>query len=70
MNIQQQVAENTHNARRRAGITQAELAKKCGFKHPLSISFIERNKREIKVDHLVLISKALGVKPSDLLSLT
>jgi transcriptional regulator with XRE-family HTH domain len=69
MSIQERVATNIRNARTRAGLTQSQVAEKCGFKNSLSIHFIERNKRELKVDHLVLIAEALGVNPSELLSL-
>ena len=54
-------------ARLKAGMTQAELAKKLGFSYQ-NIGQFERDIRKPRIDTLVRISAALGVSYVDLLS--
>lgn len=54
-------------ARQNAGLTQPELAEKCGWGQS-RISNYERGEREPGIDDLRLISKALGVDIYDLIA--
>ena len=53
-------------ARKKAGLTQAELAEKIGAS-VVTIGQYERNKRQPRIEQLCLISKALGVTVASLL---
>ncbi len=52
--------------RLRKGLTQAQLAAKCGIPQP-NLSNIEKGKRDLTVFTLVRIAAALGLKPAQLL---
>jgi transcriptional regulator with XRE-family HTH domain len=60
------LSKRLHDARIRAGLTQAELAAKAKVKVTL-VSDIERGKTQAPAyDKLVRIACALGVRPQDL----
>jgi len=48
------------------GMTQQELANKCGYGHRATISCVEKGKSNIAFDTLPALSQALGVAPQDL----
>jgi transcriptional regulator with XRE-family HTH domain len=52
-------------ARRKAGLTQEELADRCGL-HRTEISLLERGGREPRLGTLVKLAEALGVPPERL----
>lgn len=50
--------------RENAGLTQAQLAEKCGIAAP-NISLMERGKRSIGIKSAKILSEALGCDPGD-----
>ena len=65
--IKQQLGKKIKELRLRAGLSQEELASKAGL-HRTYMSDIERGERNVSVENIGKIAKALGVKSSDLLS--
>ena len=59
-------AANLRRTRERMGISQEELASRCGL-HRTEISFLERAQREPRLSTIVKLSKALDVSAGDLL---
>lgn len=57
---------NIRHHRKRAGLSQEALADSCGL-HRTYIGSIERGERNISLDNIVKISRALAIHPSDLL---
>jgi len=57
---------NLREARKRAGLTQEEVAGRSGV-HPTEVSRIEGGKRDPKVSTLIRLAHALGVPPGELL---
>lgn len=53
--------------RTEAGLSQQELADKCGFQTRSAISMVESGKRDITRDKIILIAQALGVSPAYLM---
>ena len=51
--------------RKRAGVTQVELAKRLGRPQPF-VSYIERGERRIDVVEFIVIARALNVDPHQL----
>lgn len=60
-------AENLKAARKRAGLSQEELAALCDL-HRTYIGSVERGERNISIKNIERISAALGVKPTTLLT--
>lgn len=56
---------NLAAARRKAGLTQEELADRCGL-HRTEISLLERGGREPRLGTLIKLAEALGVPPEKL----
>lgn len=52
-------------ARKAAGLTQAELARRVGSQQPV-ISLIERGVRRVDVVEFYVLSRAIGIDPVDL----
>lgn len=48
------------------GMTQDELARKCGYTHRATISGLEKGNYDIAFDRLPAMSAALGVEPQEL----
>lgn len=48
------------------GLTQKELAERCGYTNKSTISRIESGERDIPVTQLKKIAAALGMEPEDL----
>jgi transcriptional regulator with XRE-family HTH domain len=60
------VGQNVRSIRLRLALTQEELAEKAGL-HWTYVSGVERGRYNISLDSLVKLSKALGIKPFELL---
>lgn len=60
------VGKNIKTARKKAGLTQEQLAKMCGLA-AITIRQYESNKREPNEENLEKIAVALNMKPKDLL---
>ena len=58
-------AANLRRTRARAGISQEELASRCGL-HRTEISFLERAQREPRLSTIVKLANALEVSASQL----
>ena len=48
------------------GMTQQELADKCGYSHRATVSAVEKGKNDIAFDKLPAVSAALGVDAKEL----
>jgi len=57
---------NVRRHRLRLELSQEALGFKCGL-HPTEISRLERAQREPRLGTIVVIARALEIKPSDLL---
>jgi transcriptional regulator with XRE-family HTH domain len=64
--IKKQLGQRIKELRLKAGYSQEELAAKAGL-HRTYMSDIERGERNVSVENIEKIAKALGVKSSDLL---
>ena len=53
--------------RRKAGLTQSELAERIGYSTKASISKIESDVLDVNQSTIVALAKALGVTPSTLM---
>ncbi|HOQ09396.1 MAG TPA: XRE family transcriptional regulator [Syntrophomonadaceae bacterium] len=65
-NVQRTVANRIKTFRKKAGMSQTELAAKCNVSKSM-ISKIESNKATVHLDMLMNIAKALGINLFDLL---
>ena len=61
------IGTNIANARKKAGMTQEDLALKVGYKTRSSINKIEMGKRDLPQRKIAEIAYALGVSPASLL---
>lgn len=61
------IGTNIANARKKAGMTQEDLALKVGYKTRSSINKIEMGKRDLPQRKIAEIAHALGVSPASLL---
>ncbi|EDX72948.1 hypothetical protein MC7420_2566 [Coleofasciculus chthonoplastes PCC 7420] len=66
MGLNQVVASNLRKLRQEIGISQEELAGKCGL-HRTYVGAIERSERNITLQTLEKLAVSLGVSPLDLL---
>jgi transcriptional regulator with XRE-family HTH domain len=66
LGLNQVVASNLRKLRQEIGISQEELAEKCGL-HRTYIGSIERSERNITLQTLEKLAVSLGVSPLDLL---
>ncbi len=62
---QKQIGESIRKYRKRAGLSQEQLAEHAEF-HPVYIGEVERGEEAASVRALVKIAKALGVRLRDL----
>lgn len=58
------IGENIAEARKRAGLTQEELAERVGYKTKSAINKIELGLRDLPQKKIVAFAKALGVTPA------
>ena len=61
------VGKNIADARKRAGMTQEELALKVGYKTKSAINKIEMGKRDLPQKKIAMFASALGTTPGHLL---
>jgi len=64
--IQEKVGKKVRKIRKQRGLSQEELAFRCGL-HRTYISDIERGSRNVSLKNIEKIAKALGVPPKLLL---
>lgn len=62
-----EIGERIKQRREELGMSQDELAKKCGYASRVSISKIESDSRGLPTDKVELIAKALKVPPTYLM---
>jgi transcriptional regulator with XRE-family HTH domain len=61
------LGENIRVCRKRAALSQEKLAERADL-HPVYISAVERGAKNISMDALIRIAKALGVRVRDLVN--
>jgi transcriptional regulator with XRE-family HTH domain len=61
------LAGNVRRIRKSIGLSQEELADRAGL-HRTYISSIERNERNVSLENIFLLAKALGVEAADLVT--
>ncbi|HEX5762098.1 MAG TPA: helix-turn-helix transcriptional regulator [Solirubrobacterales bacterium] len=66
MDIATRFGENLKRCRRRAELSQEELAIRASL-HRTQIGLLERGSRQPRIDTLVKLAGALGIEPGDLL---
>lgn len=64
--VQSLIGQAIRNERTRKGLSQEDLAFKCGL-HRTYIGSVERGERNISIVNLVKIAEALGVTAKDLM---
>jgi transcriptional regulator with XRE-family HTH domain len=62
----QSVGRTIRRLRERAEMSQEELAGECGL-HRTYVGSVERGERNVSLDNIVRIARALAVRPSVLL---
>ena len=60
------VGFNLRKFRERMGISQEELADRCGL-HRTYVGSVERGERNISLDNIVRLANALNISPGQLL---
>ncbi|MHB8114725.1 MAG: helix-turn-helix domain-containing protein [Acidithiobacillus ferrivorans] len=60
------VGTNIRSHRMKLGLSQEALADTCGL-HRTYIGSVERGERNLSLDNIVKIARALQIQPSDLL---
>lgn len=66
LRLRQFFAARVREERTRQGLSQEALAEKSGL-HRTYIGSVERGERNVSIDNIERIAKALDVKPADLL---
>lgn len=61
------LAENLRRIRRESGLSQEEVAARAGL-HRTYVSSVERGLRNVSVENIFALARALGCDPSDLLA--
>ena len=67
MNLRQRFAANVRRLRKERGLSQERLAFEAGL-HRTYVSGIERGLRNVGLDNIGVIAKALDVEPAELLT--
>lgn len=65
--LRQMLANRVREERMRQGISQEALAEKTGL-HRTYIGSIERGERNVSIDNIDRLARALGIRAADLLS--
>ena len=65
--IYKTIGRNIRDARKRAGLTQEEVAQAVGWKYRTSLVNLEQGRQNTPLYTLVEIAAVLGVAPGDLL---
>ncbi|AWC92344.1 LexA family protein [Morganella morganii] len=66
-NINELIGERLRSIRESRGLSQAQLARMCGYSSASRIGNYELGERKIAADDAVIISNALGVSPAELM---
>jgi transcriptional regulator with XRE-family HTH domain len=64
---QERLGSNVRRLRRAAGLSQIELADRCGM-HFTEISRLERGRKDPQLSTIVKLARGLDVAPADLLA--
>lgn len=64
--VKKQLGENIRNLRQAQSLSQEQLADVCSL-HRTYIGSVERGERNVSLENIVVISRALKVSPSVLL---
>lgn len=62
----EKVGNQVRACREHLGLSQEELAGRCGL-HRTYVGSVERGERNISLDNIVKLAKALGIRPAALL---
>ena len=65
-NAKQIIGNNIRNRRKEMGFSQEELAEKASL-HRTYIGSVERGERNISIENIVSIARALNILPKELL---
>lgn len=65
-NAKQIIGNNIRNRRKEKGFSQEELAEKASL-HRTYIGSVERGERNISIENIVSIARALNILPKELL---
>lgn len=66
-NLNELIGERLRSIRESRGLSQAQLARMCGYSSASRIGNYELGERKIAADDAVIISNALGVSPAELM---
>lgn len=66
LTLQIAVGLAVRSIRKSAGLSQEQLADKCGL-HRTYVGSVERGERNISLENILALSEVLGLHPSDLL---
>lgn len=64
--LKMDIGAEIKRAREMRGLTQTELAERCGWEGQARISHLEKNRRDLRVGDMVTIEKALELTPGTL----
>jgi transcriptional regulator with XRE-family HTH domain len=64
--VRSKIAANILAERKNLGISQEELAHRCGL-HRTEFGLLERGKRDARATTLVKVARGIGITPSQLL---
>lgn len=67
LNMRGPFAANLRGHRERLGLSQESLGAMCGL-HRTEISLLERRKRSPRLETIVVLARALGLEPAELLA--
>ena len=65
--VNEVIGERLKSIRESRGLSQAQLAKLCGYSAASSIGNYELGERKISADDAIVISEALGISPAELM---
>ncbi|HHJ1207488.1 TPA: helix-turn-helix domain-containing protein, partial [Proteus mirabilis] len=65
--VNEVIGERLKSIRESRGLSQAQLAKLCGYSAASRIGNYELGERKISADDAIVISEALGISPAELM---